>query len=114
MSELPEVLTCTPRALPRAEWANAASNAIKVNPDNRPPDLDEADLHPGNEGERLAVDVARYWGIGGVRLTVGFIETPDTALRSRILSHLNAWGKSANVAFVASDVDPQQDALHGT
>ena len=38
---------------------------------------------------------------------MGFIDTPDTALRNRILSHMNAWSKSSNVSFVESDVDPQ-------
>jgi hypothetical protein len=61
----------------------------------------------GNEGERLALDVTRYWGDKGVHLTVGFFETPDLALRKRILLHLNAWGESANVRFVESNAEPQ-------
>ncbi len=107
MSLTPKVVACAPRLLPRNEWPNAARNAIKVNPANRPPDLDENDLHPGGDGERLALDITRYWGRDGVHLTVGFIDTPDTTLRKRILSHMNAWSKTANVGFVESDVDPQ-------
>jgi hypothetical protein len=105
---MPESLTipCSPRQLPRAEWPRAAANAIKQNPDNRPPGLADEEVPQGNEGERLALDVTRYWGGGGVHLTVGFIETPDRALRERILSHLNAWSEKANVRFVPSDVDP--------
>lgn len=101
------VITCSPRHLPRAEWPRAATNAIKQNPGNRPPGLEDDEAPQGNEGERLALDVTRYWGDGGVNLTVGFIDTPDRALRDRILSHLNAWSERANVNFVASDVDPQ-------
>ena len=106
MPESP-VISCTPRYLPRAEWPRAATNAIKQNPNNRPPGLEEDQVPEGNEGERLALDVTRYWGKGGVHLTLGFIETPDRALRDRILSHLNAWSEKANVRFVPSNTDPQ-------
>ena len=44
MSGSPKVVACVPRALPRTEWLNAVTNAIKVNPANRPPDMDESDL----------------------------------------------------------------------
>jgi hypothetical protein len=101
------VVACVPRLLPRQQWPNAARNAIGVNPANRPPDLDESTLRPGGEGERLALDISRYWGQDGVDLTVGFIDTPDADLRKRILEHMNAWSKTANVRFVAVDVDPQ-------
>jgi len=106
---MPESLaiSCLPRQLPRAEWPRAATNAIQQNADNRPPGLEEDEVPQGNEGERLALDVTRYWGRGGVDLTVGFIETPDRALRDRILSHLNAWSEKANVRFVPSDAAPQ-------
>jgi hypothetical protein len=106
MAQSPAI-TCSPRYLPRSEWPRAATNAIKQNPDNRPPGLEEDEVPQGNEGERLALDVTRYWGTGGVHLTVGFIDTPDHALRDRILSHLNAWSEKANVRFVASNTDPQ-------
>jgi hypothetical protein len=106
MAESP-VISCSPRYLPRSEWPRAATNAIKQNPGNRPPGYEDEEVPQGKEGERLALDVTRYWGRGGVHLTVGFIETPDRALRGRILSHLNAWGENANVRFVASNAEPQ-------
>ena len=102
-----DVKACTPRHLPRGEWPAAATNAIRTNSGNRPPGLEDEDVERGDDGERLAVDVTRYWGQGGVRLTTGFIETPDRALRDRILGHLNAWGQTANVQFVESSADPQ-------
>jgi hypothetical protein len=61
----------------------------------------------GSAGEKLAIDVTRYWGTKGAHLTVGFIDTPDQELRKRILLHLNAWGKLANVSFVESATDPK-------
>lgn len=100
-------IVCAPRHLPRREWPRAATNAIAVNPDNRPPGLEEDEVPVGSEGEKLAIDVTRYWGKKGVHLTVGFFETPDQALRRRILLHLNAWGKSANVVFLESAAEPQ-------
>jgi hypothetical protein len=47
-----------------------------------------------------------YWGQGGLRLTVGFLDNPPQDLRDRILWHMNAWNKTANVAFVESATDP--------
>lgn len=107
MMETTGRVVCAPRYLPRREWPRAAANAIAVNPDNRPPGLEEDEPLVGSEGERLAIVVTRYWGKKGVHLTVGFFATPDQALRRRILLHLNAWGTSANVVFVESVAEPQ-------
>jgi hypothetical protein len=107
MSPPSKVVACVTRLLARSEWPNGARNAIRINPNNRPPDLDDDRLHPGGEGERLALDVTRYWSRNGVNLTVGFIDTPDAALRNRIVEHMNAWNKTANVCFVESNTDPQ-------
>jgi len=74
-----------------------------VNPDNRP----EGAAEDAAPSERLALDVTRYWGKNGVKLTVGFIETPDNSLRGRILTHMNAWGLTANVTFIFANTDPQ-------
>lgn len=101
------LIVCAPRYLPRNEWPRAATNAIAVNPGNRPPGFEEDEVPMGSKGERLALDVTRYWGDKGVHLTVGFIETPDLALRKRILLHLNAWGESANVCFIESSAEPR-------
>ena len=99
------MVVCAPRHLPRHEWPRAATNAIAVNPDNRPPGLEDDEVPTGSEGERLALDVTRYWGEDGVHLTVGFIDTPDRPCATGSCLHLNAWGKSANVAFVESATD---------
>jgi hypothetical protein len=101
------IIACSPRSLPRSEWPRAVTNAIDQNPGNRPAGVEHEDLVAQSDGDKLAVDVTRYWGPGGVHLTVGFIETPDHTLRDQIVSHLNAWGDKANVRFVPSDVEPQ-------
>ena len=45
----------------------------------------------------------KYWGAKGVKLTVGFLDTPAADLRKHILVHMNAWATYANVQFVASE-----------
>lgn len=47
----------------------------------------------------IAVSTTRYWRGGGVDLTVSFLDNPERALRRRIIEHLNAWSKTANVRF---------------
>ena len=61
----------------------------------------------GTRGTRLAVNKGRRWPPGGVRLTVGFVDGATAALRRRILEHMNAWSRTANVAFVESRTDPE-------
>jgi hypothetical protein len=57
---------------------------------------------------RAAIDLSRCWDKDeGVKLTVGFIDTPETALRARILGHMNAWGAQANVVFTESTNEPR-------
>jgi hypothetical protein len=54
----------------------------------------------------LAVLIAKYWGPAGVRLSVGFLDNPPMVLQKRILSHMNAWNKTANVKFALSKTSP--------
>jgi hypothetical protein len=102
MTRSRKLVACVPQLLARQQWTHAARNAIKVNPANRSPDLDKSTLRPGSQGERLALDVTHYWGKDGMHLTVGFIDTADTALPKRILEHMNAWSMRANVNVVES------------
>ena len=48
---------------------------------------------------RLALVIGRRWPATGVRLTVKFLDGAPKDLRTRILLHMNAWAKTANVAF---------------
>lgn len=101
-----DVLVCTPRYLPAELLARADEIAYSVNPSNRPPDAAMAASDRG-ESERLALLRRVYWGRAGVRLTVGFLDDPPQDLRARILSHMNAWNRTANVQFVESATDPE-------
>lgn len=104
-------LTCTPKMLHPSRRIAAATRAIRINPANRP----RLEMLPlGLKGyvptpAHLALVTTKYWGPGGVHLTVAFLDGEEPALRSRILSHMNAWSKTANVKFVetasANDAD---------
>lgn len=102
-------IVCSPRSLPKASRVAAAQHAIEANPQNRP--AAEA-LHGVMRGlnltpERIAVMTTKYWGAAGVHLTVGFLDNPPADLRKRILEHMNAWSKTANVAFVETSTNPR-------
>jgi hypothetical protein len=99
------VAICTPRYLPREKWRDAAEIAARHNPKNLPGGARPGDLAGG--GDRIAVDINKYWGKEGVKLTVGFLDNPPADLRARILSHMNAWSHTANVSFVESSTDPR-------
>src|SRR5207237_8377943 len=50
----------------------------------------------------------KYWhNSRGVHLTVGFLDEAPADLRARIVAHMNAWAKTANVEFTESSTDPQ-------
>src|SRR5262245_55331791 len=104
-----EQMLCKPKRLPRDRWVRAAALAREVNPLNHPPVerltriLPEFEVNP----ERIAVLTTKYWHSGGVHLTVGFLDHPPADLRARILLHMNAWSKTANVLFSETTVDPQ-------
>lgn len=102
-------LVCIPKHLSKDKLVAAAKTAADVNPLNHAPVERLAALMPGFKPtpERIAVVTTKYWGIKGVRLTVGFMDNPPTDLKKRLLSHMNAWAKTANATFVQSSTDPQ-------
>ena len=102
-------VVCLPKRLPKNLWIEAARNAAAINPLNHPPVNRLMLVSKGFKPtpQSIAVLTTKYWGSKGVRLTVGFMDNPPSAMRSRILSHMNAWSKTANVKFVASSTDPQ-------
>ncbi|MCU1325891.1 MAG: Astacin [Bryobacterales bacterium] len=103
------VIVCSPKSLPASQLIVAARKAVEINPHNHPPLEHLALLVPGFRATpaRIAVLTKKYWGIGGVKLTVSFLDNPPADLRKRILLHMNAWAETANVKFTASNTDPQ-------
>lgn len=111
MSET-ELICCTPKRLPDELIEPAAAQATLIRPENHPLiGADEGPLQrslfvPGPVS-RIAFLTTKYWGLGGVRLTVGFLDGAPLDLQTRIIDHMNAWGKIANIKFMASKTSPQ-------
>jgi hypothetical protein len=103
------LIVCRPKRLPKEKWVAAAAKAREINPLNNAPLERLAQALPrfAPTAEHLALVTTKYWGAAGVRLTVGFLDSPPAALRKRILTHMNAWSKTANVKFVEARTDPQ-------
>ena len=97
---MPDPIVCTPKSLPASRLMAAARDAIRVNPANHP-GARAARALAGGPGApaRLALVIGRRWPAGGVQLTVKFLDNPPKDLRTRILLHMNAWAKTANVKF---------------
>jgi hypothetical protein len=104
-----EAIVCLPKRLPQNLWVSAAQTASQINPLNHPPInrlmLVEKGFSPTKQS--IAVLTTKYWGNKGVKLTVGFLDNPPSDLRKRIVDHMNAWSKTANVQFVQATIDPQ-------
>jgi len=102
---------CTPVSLPPASQTAAALQAVEVNPANAPPVTSAVILSATAlmmpVPDYLAVLTTKYWGAKGVQLTVGFVEAVESALRDKILLHMNAWGEFANVKFTWTQTDAQ-------
>lgn len=109
----PVQVGCTLKELPAERRVEAAQHAIAQNESNRPDSQIVAAMAPMQASSQvampdfIAIMTSKYWGAGGVHLTVGFLDNPPNDLRAKILSHMNAWGTSANVAF--REDDPGRD-----
>ncbi len=104
VDSLPEsVRVCTPKILPKRLLVKAAETAKRVNPVNAPMigplAKMAADFHV-MEPMRIALLTSKYWGPSPRQLTVSFMEPTPTNLRSRILSHMNAWTATSCISFV--------------
>ncbi|MBC7686994.1 MAG: peptidase M12 [Aquabacterium sp.] len=93
---------CSIRMLPPRLHAKAAETAVKINPVNAP--LMELMMQIGGEmpadPQRLTLLTSKYWGPSPRRLTVSFMEVVSNALRTKIVSHMNAWNRTACISFV--------------
>lgn len=90
---------CSIKQLPEKEWHDAALFACSLNPANSPPPGVMAQLGMLPDKFAIAVMTSKYFGAGGVDLTVGFMESTSAALADKILSHMNAWSTFCNVRF---------------
>lgn len=102
-------IVCTPKRLPTEMLVRAARIATEVNPINHAPleRLVRLDRSFSPSPDRIAVLTTKYWRTNGVRLTVGFLDNPPKDLRRRIVQHMNAWAKTANIKFTESSSSPK-------
>jgi hypothetical protein len=101
-----DLIVCSPRSLSKDRVIESADNANAINPFNHAPAGQMAFGGTTPSTLSLALLTKKYWGTKGVHLTVGFLDNPPADLRARIIEHMNAWNKTANVQFVASSTDP--------
>lgn len=96
-----EMLTCTPKTLPKHLLVKAAETAIKINPVNAPAFGPLADMGPALmlDPARLAVLTSKYWGPAPRILTVSFMESTPADLRARLIRDMNAWTRTVNISF---------------
>ena len=109
----PDFIPCTEVSLSEPFQLAAAETAVRENPNNAPALALMALIGVIPPPLHIAVLTTRYWRTNGVRLTVGFMETIQTDLRERLLSHFNAWGEFSNVSFSFSQTDPQVRVTRG-
>ena len=104
------LIACTPMHLPHDLLIPSAKVARAENPRNHPLAINAMKtLDPDFQitSEHIAVLTTKFWRIKGLKLTVSFLDTPPAALQAKILSHMNAWGDTADVAFVPTAKDGQ-------
>lgn len=89
-------IPCYIKQLPTNKVIKAARTALRMNPANAP--RTAAMLQPSPA--KLAVMISKRWPASGVRLSVSFVGNWNMGTRHKIIDHMNAWGKSANVIFV--------------
>jgi hypothetical protein len=108
----PDPWACILKQPPEHLRVQAARIAIDHNSANHPDQHIVAAIAPagGPTPTLIAMLTSKYWSPNGVQLTVGFLDNPPVALRTKILAHMNAWSKTANVAF--REDDSQRDSAN--
>ncbi|MBO3463222.1 M12 family metallopeptidase [Aetokthonos hydrillicola Thurmond2011] len=97
---------CTLKFLPKRLLVEAAKTATKINPVNAPllrPVVALSEGYHVTDPFRIAVMTSKYWGPTPRRLTVSFMESTPSDLKARIISHMNAWTKTACISFIETN-----------
>ncbi len=94
-------IVCVPKSLTPSQAEVAIRRSIEINPANAMDSRTVERTPIGRRGgpRRAALLIASRWPATGVHLSVQFLDDPTKELRRRILLHMNAWGKTANVQF---------------
>ncbi|MGC4049927.1 MAG: hypothetical protein QM757_10485 [Paludibaculum sp.] len=88
------LIVCSPKSLPREQLFRGREDrrrhqSAQPCPARPAPSASMPSFRPTRE--HLAVVTTKYWGLKGVKLTVGFVDGAPTDLRKCILLHMNAW-----------------------
>jgi len=104
LDEAPQAskLGCTLKSVPKRLIVKAAETAMTINPVNAPVFGPVAAMAEDlvMDPQRIAVLTGKYWGATPRRLTVSFMESTPADLRTRIISHLNAWTRTGCIELV--------------
>ncbi len=94
-------IVCVPKSLTASQAEAALRRSLELNPVNAAQSRMVERTPVGRRGgpRRLALLIGSRWPESGVELSVQFLDNPTQALRSRILLHMNAWSKTANIRF---------------
>ncbi|MDB6028747.1 MAG: uncharacterized protein JWM68_4970 [Verrucomicrobiales bacterium] len=94
-------IVCIPKSLTSAQAERAVRRSIEINPENAAALRTVERTEIGRRGgpRRLALLIGNRWPASGKQFSVQFLDNPSKELRSRILLHMNAWNKTANVRF---------------
>ena len=95
------IIVCRPKSLTPDQQLVSLRRAIQINPANAHAMKQVMRTPVGRRGgpRRLALLIAHKWPRAGVDLSVQFIDNASKELRKRILLHMNAWAKTANIRF---------------
>ncbi len=98
-------ILCVPKVLTPTQEAIVVRRSVEINPANALETRTVMRSPIGRRGgpRRLALLVGNRWPESGVKLSVQFLDSPSRALRNKILLHMNAWSKSANIHFSESE-----------
>jgi hypothetical protein len=95
-----EEIGCIIKQLPERLTKKAAEVAMRINPSNAPIfEMMSSMSDVVSDPQFLTILVSRYWGPVSRRLAVSFMQSSSADLRKRILTHMNAWTRTAGISF---------------
>lgn len=94
------IIVCTPKIMTPEREELARRRSIEINPRNAAFNRTVERRGPrGSSQRRLALLVGNRWPEAGIRLSVQFLDNPPNDLRKKLLQHMNAWSRTANIRF---------------
>ncbi|MGE2737506.1 M12 family metallopeptidase [Mycolicibacterium vaccae] len=93
-------IACGIKRLPARLNEQAAKVSVRMNPANAPlAEFLGVNAPLPDSPLALTITTAKYWGPSRRTLSVSFMESTPSDLRTRIVSHLNAWSTWIGISF---------------